>query len=228
MALFDAVDLLARFRREIDEPATSEEQGPADADHTAFLYAYLTEAQLHWMTQLAGVCPDENYTSEQLTTADGGLTYTFSTEPLGGSIEVRRSQSGGLMFPGPEWDQGSDFVMDGAKIRFPGGKAKTFSAGPWARYIKTPGVIDGSNAPVLLPTAARILIVHRACIIWAQRGGLRDPGPYETQENEAWFGKPETGQHGILGMLRNKWFAQGNLALPQAGLTIFDLGGGWR
>jgi hypothetical protein len=227
MALFDSADLLARVKREVDEPAVSEEQGPSDADHTAFWYAYLTEAQLYWMTVLAGTAPDENYTSEQLTTADNGVSYSFSAEPLGGQIEIRSSQTGRILTPGPDWDSGSDFVIDGAKIRFPGGKAMTFSGGPWARYVKTPDVIDGTHPPVLLPTVARILLVHRACILWAQRGGLRDPTPYVTLENEAWFGKPDGSQLGILNVLRNKWFGQGTASLPQSGLTIFDLGGYW-
>jgi hypothetical protein len=224
MALLDAADLLARVKREADEPASSEEQGPTDADHTAFWYALLTEAQLHWTGIIAVTVPDEMYTQEKLTTADAGVSYSFSAEPMGSHYELRRSPTGALMVPGPEWDPSADFVIDGAKIRFPGQKAKTFTNGPWARYVPMPGVIDATHEPTLKPTYARILLVHRACIYWAERGGLRDPGPFRRLEDDAWFGDQDKGQFGLLPQLRQKAFLQGAAAQPGGGLTIFDLG----
>jgi len=226
VALFDTADLLARIKREVDEPAVSEEQGPSDASHDAYWYALMTEAQMHWIGQMAAYAPDEAYIQELLTTADGGLTYTFSKEPMGGSTEIRVSPTGRLMFPGPEWDGSSDYVMDKVGIRFPNQKTKLFSNGPWARYVPMPDIIDVSHQPTLSPTWARILIVHRSCILWARRGGLRDPRPFEDNENEAWFGRPDGTQIGILGQLRQKYFGQGSAAMPQGSVTIFDLGSG--
>lgn len=223
MALFDSADLLARAKRMALRPTSDEETSDTD------WYALLTEAQLYWVTQIALYVPDVMYTLELLTTSDSGVSYQFSTEPLG-NYELRASPTGRLLVPTPEWDMGGDFVMDGINIRFPGSRAKTFSNGPWARYVKTPGIIDGSTQPTMKPTMARILLPARACVLWATRGGLRDPQPFLNEENGLWFGNGQT-HTGILGALKNQAFLQGAAAVPASGgddwWRFIDTGSGY-
>lgn len=207
MPLFDTADLLARCKREARRPAVDREMEDGD------WYAYLTEAQVHWVREIATQVPEQMFVTEKLATADGGVTYTFSLEPMG-DYELRISPTGRLLVPGAEWDMAADFVPNGQTIRFPGQKPKAFSNGPWARYVPTPDVIDLTHEPTLKPTHARILLVHRALILWASRGGLRDPRPFQQLENDAWFGNPATGQFGLQAMLRSQPFLGGSAAIP--------------
>lgn len=207
MALYDTADLLARCQFRSRRPASDESMTPQD------WYNLLTDAQMHWVRQFATHFPEQMYESETLTTADSGVTYTFQSEPLG-HYELRASATGRLLAPGPDWDMAADYVANGQTIRFPGGRAKTFPSGPVARYVKTPNAIDSSNEPTLKPVHTRQLLVARACIEWAERGGMEDPQPYMDWENRLWYGDPATGQMGILGALKNERFLQGTEALP--------------
>lgn len=230
MALFDSADLLTRCKRLTARPAT-DVAPPTDATIDLMWYALLTEAQLHWVRELATHVPSVMYVFEKLTTADAGVTYDFTKEPLG-NYEIRQSPTGNLLLPGPDWDPGADFVPAGQKIRFPGQKARSFANGPWSRYVQTPGVLDAANAPTLLPTHARQLLPPRAAIIWATRGGMRDPGPYQTEENKLWYGDPDRGELGILGSLKTQVFLQGSEAIPQVTVSdwwrYIDDGSGYR
>lgn len=211
MALYDSADLLARAKFRARRPSPDESMSDAN------WYALLTDAQAHWVRQLATHVPEQMYTAEILTTADAGVSYDFASEPLG-EYELRATPNGRLLIPGPDWDPGVDFVPNGKKIRFPGGRAKTFTGGPAARYVKAPGVIDATTEPTLLPMHARILLCARACIEWARRGGLEDPQPYLDWENELWFGNPAMGETGILGALKQQYFLRGAEAVPQGGV----------
>ena len=223
MAQWDKADLLARLKRTLARPGTDEDKGPTDSDADAMLYALLTEGQLYWTNELATHVPDLAglYTIEQLTTADSGLTYSFSVEPLG-HYEIRESRNGRLLVPGAEWDPASDFIPDGKKIRFPGGITKQFASGPFARYVKTPTFIDASTEPTLQPPQARLLVVYHAAGEWAARGGLRDPQPYWDLENRAAFGDPLHGQVGLVGALKQSAFLIGAAGVPSG------MGDWWR
>jgi len=195
-------------------PATDEDKGPTDSTSDDMWYALLTEAQIHWIAEIATHVPDMAglYTLEQLTTSDSGLTYDFTAEPLG-HYELRESKTGRLLVPGPEWDPASDFVPDGQKIRFPGGLTRQFGSGPWARYVKQPGVIAAATQPTLKPTNARLLLVHHAVGLWASRGGLRDPRPFWDLEAKTAFGNPATGEIGIVGALKHQAYLAGAAAV---------------
>jgi hypothetical protein len=212
VALFDSADLLLRLKRLLVRPASEDVPSP-DADANTLYYALLQDAQLLVVLELATHVPDAMYTSAKLTTADSGVSYDFAAEPLG-QYELRQSPTGRVLIPGPEWDMGADFVPNGSKIRFPGQKAKTFGNGPWARYVPTPGLLNGTNAPTLQPTFARILLPPRAAMLWATRGGLRDPKPYEDEFNEEFYGDLVKGKVGVLGALKNQVFLQGSAAVP--------------
>lgn len=215
MALLDSADLLARCKRGAARPAVDEDKGPTDTTADDLWFALLSEAQIHWIAELASHVPDMAglYTIEKLTTADAGVSYDFVAEPLG-HYEIRESKTGRLLVPGPEWDPGADFVPAGQKIRFPGQLPRTFGDGPYARYVKQPGVIASATQPTLLPTNARLLLVHHALGLWASRGGLRDPRPFWDLEAKTAFGNPSTGEVGIIGALKLSAFMAGASAVP--------------
>lgn len=200
------------MKRMLKRPAT-EEVSPPDASVDITYYALLQDAQLLVVMELSAHVPELMYTFEKLTTGDAGVSYDFAKEPLG-QYEIRQSPTGRLLIPGPEWDMGVDFVPAGQKIRFPGQRAKAFGNGPWAHYVQTPGLLDAGNAPTLKPDSARILLVPRACALWAERGGLRDPQSFTNEYDRLWYGDPDKGQVGILGALKNQAFLSGAAAIP--------------
>lgn len=217
MALWDKADLLQRLKDLLRRPLNDE------LDDNVF-YRAMTDAQAHWMRVFAAIAPEENYGNPTLlTTADNGATYTFGTDAdVGGNIypmghvELRASRDGRPLIPGAEWDMMADFVFDGALIRFPGGRTKTFSNGPYARFVKPSGLIDASTEPVLKPPHSRILIVTVAAELIAT-AEKEDPTPYKMLTKRFLFGDPESGDEGIMGYLRTRYNFQGAMALDTSG-----------
>ena len=201
MANYDTADLLARAKRYLNRP--SSDLGMADTDW----YAFFTEGQAKWYEIIASHAPHVLYGApELLTSADSGATYTFGSTPFpGGQIEVRASRSGPLLTIGQEWDSGADFTWEGDKLRVPDGQTRTFSAGPYARYIAAPTTIDASTAPTLKPPAARRLIVYDACANAAVRMGSHDPATFRDLEQRAAWGDPHNpGDVGLIGALKTQ------------------------
>lgn len=212
MAAWDTNDLVTRCKRMAQRPEADEQTTAAT------WHEMLSEGQAYWMIMLATHVPEVNYGSPtKLTTADSGLTYDFPSFPLG-HVELRKSPTGAVMIPGPEWDIGADYVPEGKKIRFPDGKTKTFADGPYARFVAEPGLIDANTAPVLLPETARQLLVARAVALWADRGGLRDPRPFLALEHKLWAGDPNVlGDMGYMGALKHQFLFAGTAAYPASG-----------
>lgn len=211
MAQYDSADLLARAKALAKRPPVDEDVGDAA------WYIFLEEAQTEWMTTLASLCPEPNLTLEQLSTSDGGLTYTFASEPIGGHIVLRSGRNGQVLLPSTDWGSG-DYVIEGQTIRMPNGKARSFSSGIWGWYVKQPGLLSAAVQPVLRPAYARKLLVPRACIKWALSGGLRDPSPYKMAEQRVWAGDPDLmGDTGVLGALRTAYSFSGAQAVDALG-----------
>lgn len=210
MSLWDSADILARCKRALNRPSTDEALSDAD------WYAFATEAQSRVYTLLATHCPEAVYSAPTLmSTSDDGATYTFGTDsglPTSyqnvfamGHVEIRSARAGQLLLPGTDWDEGGEtYVPDGDKIRWPGGRTRTFSDGPYARFVQPPGVIDGSTAPTLEPAFARILIVDDAVTRAAERLKL-DTSSHEARFHRDWME--------ILLALKTQYFGQGQVAL---------------
>ena len=206
MALYDSSDLLARCQRWLNRPAS--DLGMTDAHW----YAFLTEAQSKWYNIIATRAPHVLYGApELLTTADSGATYNFASSPFpGGAIEVRESRAGALLTVGAEFDDSVDFTFEGDKLRVPGGRRRTFSSGPYARYIAAPTVVAAATEPTLKPAAARMLMVYDACTRAAIRLGTHDPQQFREMEKIAAWGDPEVdGDVGLIGALRSQMFGGG-------------------
>lgn len=198
MATWDSADLLARCKRIANRPTV--DAGMADVDW----YAFLAQAQRDWAGILATHYPTANMNAPELmTTSDSGLTYSVATYPLG-RMEIRDSLGGALLVPCADYEDG-DFVPEGQTIRMPGGRARTFAAGPYARYVSMPLEMDGSTQPVLKPAQARQLLVYRALVIYAMRMGI-NPAPYQKLEQDAAWGDPNTpGMVGIVASLKAQY-----------------------
>lgn len=137
------------------------------------------------MELLAFHCPESNYGAPTLlTTADSGTSYTFGTDidnanicPIG-HIELRESKTGAMIPPASEWDTSTlAFIFNSDTIRWPGQKSRTFSDGPYARFVTPSALLNASTAPVLKPLYARELIVFDGAERAAVRVGT-DPTPY--------------------------------------------------
>jgi hypothetical protein len=189
--IWSSTELKRKFLNLIRRPESDEDLLEPDGV-TNTVWDLLSEAQDHWMGILASTFPDSQYGAPVLmTTADGGYTYTFGNDLEGqpifplGHVEIRLSRTGRVLIPSADFGNG-DFVMEGDRIRIPGGRSKTFSSGPYARFVTPPTKISASVEPVLKPRDARSLIVTRAGILWAIRGNLRDPRPWEQLEAVQW------------------------------------------
>jgi hypothetical protein len=188
LSLYDSVDLLARVQRLINRPST-------DAALTSTeIYPFLGEAQQRVVGLIAQECPEAMYGAPtKLATADSGATYTFGADSATGGnispighIELRESPTGAMIPPGSEWDTDTQsYLFESDKIRWPGQKTRTFSDGPYARFITMPGLLDGTNAPTLKPIFARELLVYDACERAAVRLGI-DPTPYGQMFDARW------------------------------------------
>jgi hypothetical protein len=215
MAIYDSADLLARLKAKLKRPATDEDL----LDPAA--YILLQEGQTYWVEQIATHFRSQMLTRELMTTADGGLTYTLSADPLG-NVEIMSGLSGSPLSPSADWGDG-DFVAEGRTIRFPFGRVRTFAAGPYAFYVKAPGLLDAATQPTLQPARARLLIVAHAAIIYCTNGGFRDPTPFKVEEQAIWCGDPAlAGDTGILGSLKRQYFNSGAVA------SVRDDRGWWQ
>jgi hypothetical protein len=182
MALFDSADCLARFQRDSGVPATT--AFPTTAD----IYSWLTQAQAFWKPKLAAIYPYAMLTAPTLmTTADSGVTFQFPSESAPLAVEIYPSLVGERMIVGQFPDTGADYVWEVSQIRMPANQSRNFSDGaPYARWVGSPGTIDANTQPTMLPAFTRQLLVDRALIYWATRGGLRDPAPFEKRERDTW------------------------------------------
>ena len=201
MAYLDSADLLERALSLSKAPAVSEDVGPDQ------WYRWLTEAQDYWTRIIAQhdprlVCGPPT----QLTSADGGYTYTFPTVPIMVE-EITVGKAGTPVRIGADWDPTVELTWEGDDtLRIARNRSRTFTNGLWSRYIAQPGTIDASTEPSL-PVQVRLLLVPRACVLWARSGSYRDPNAYLDEEQRLWSGDPRIlGDTGILGALKKKAF----------------------
>lgn len=183
MALLDSAALLAACKLHARVPSTT--AFPTDAQW----YTFLTEAENEIKLMIASQFPNALLGAPVLmTSSDSGYTYTFGVDagtnaihPLG-AAQIFESLSS---IPRNPMVPGRDFLMEPAKIRWLNNQARTFTAGPYARFVTPTYLIDGSTQPTL-PLFTRMLMVWNACAKYASAGGQQDPTPYLTQEDDLW------------------------------------------
>ena len=124
-----------------------------------------------------------------------------------GSAEVYATLPNGQEMYGSTYAGGDgDFVFSGGNVIVPGSGTRTFSSGPYIRYNRVPIAVSSAGANFSLPAFARQLVVFRALVLWANRGGLRDPSGYEEMYTQAWSGNPNRiGDVGVLGAMTTQY-----------------------
>lgn len=151
-------------------------------------YDFLTEAQPEVYQDVFSVFPEMGFSAPLLlTTADGGLTYTFGLDA--GGVDLIRPMGHTELYPSltaiPDDPLiiGEDFLVEGSLIRTLNHKARTFTAGPYARFTLLPeAAIDAATQPQLMPKHARMLLVWKALASWAARPGSgASPERYEAK-----------------------------------------------
>jgi len=203
--LYDSADLLQRFRDLAGRPAVDEALPDAKA------FRLLTDAHRHWTEQMAAQVPEALFTpAVKLYSADGGYTYLVAAvegaaaeEPL--ALRVRESRGGRLLLPGPDWSDATGYVLEGDRIRFPNHRSRSFTDGPYAQWIVSPGEISAGAQPTLKPVRARVLAVYRALATIAPVIG-KDPNHFYNLETELWTGRPDDPSDvGLLGSLKQMY-----------------------
>ena len=207
MTLYASADLLSDFKFFANR--TANDSALTDAQ----IYRLLTLGQQQVAASVTAVFPRLLMAAPALmTTTDSGLTYQINATdedglavaPFGHAELYATNPNGGELY-GSSYAGGGwgDVVFEGNKVRLAGGQARTFTAGPYIRYVALPGTLDGSTQPTL-PPVLRPLIVYRALVLWANRGGTRDPRPYEEMYQQTWRGSGN-GDWGILGLLHTQY-----------------------
>lgn len=180
----------------------------ADRDLTdAKGYLFLTHAQRALFYRIATHLPElMKGAPEKMTTTDGGLTYQTRSDPIG-HIEIYDNKySEQPLVGGPLWDASADYTVEGVKkIRMQGNRLRVFADGPYARYVKKPGVIDDVSAPSLEPTDARSVLPWMAAALWAQSGNLHDASGYLRMVTTMLTGDPDDpSDPGIIGAYKQQ------------------------
>lgn len=181
MSAWDSADLASKFLTYLGRGTG----GVMSADELwteARVYQWLADAQENVYSDFAPMCPHAFMSAPSLcTTADNGVTYTFAggAYPFG-HAEVYAQESGGReLFASTYGALGSDFVIQGATIRSPGNRPRTYASGPYARFVAMPTPISASQEPSIQPAAARELILFKALINAADvSNGVLDNAPW--------------------------------------------------
>lgn len=185
MALWDSAYLLARCKYLARRPAT--DQAVTDTNW----YELLTLAQPEVAADLFTRVPDLQYSAPVLmTSSDGGYTFGWGNDAGGDPI---RPTGHAEIYPDlrsiPDYPliPGVDFLFEGAKIRIPNNRTRTFSSGPYSRFVARPDTeITALVAPTIQPKQARILLVWKALEFWASRPGSgAKPSYYEGRYKDA-------------------------------------------
>jgi len=188
MAGWDSADLYDRFLLYLGRG----NGGVMDADElwtSARSYRALADAQEVVYSDVAPICPQAFVQAPvQLVTTDGGVTYTYpgSAYPIA-HTEVYAQETGGRQLYATSYGTwGGDFVIEGATIRTPGNRVRTYSSGPYARYAALPSRISSTVEPTLQPEPARELILFRALADAADvSAGMMDNSPWISRYVEA-------------------------------------------
>ena len=166
--------------------------GVMDADELwtdARVYLWLSDAQEQVFADMAPIAPHAFVGAPvQLTTTDGGQTYTFgSTVYPFGHVEVYAQETGGrLLYATTYGNSAGDFVIEGATIRTPGNRTRSYQTGPWARFTQFPARLSSTVQPTLTPPPARELVLWKALEMAAEvSNGSMDPTPWAQKFAEA-------------------------------------------
>ena len=187
----------------------------ADSISPFIKYDFLATAQDYVIQRIASASAKTLFSPpEQLTTADGGLTFTFGTDangyplfPMGRTGIYANLAS----IPGGAWTPGIDYLDEGTTIRMPNNTPYTGTL-YWYGLQAAPRMSD-TVQPILMPPSIRMLIARRAAAMFAESGQIRNPqiADRQTLEFEKEFGEAMTllrkhfKNSGCLGRMLMPW-----------------------
>lgn len=161
---YQSTDLLASFNLLAGRPTTDTVTDPNK-------YIYLAQAQDEVILEIANICGRVLYGAPvQMTTADGGYTYTFGTDANGYPLflldgHIYPYQNA---VPSSPWVPGQDYLDEGITIRSL--NYSPFTIAPWYYGIVTPALMSASVQPVIYPVRARLLVPILAVQRFAEAG----------------------------------------------------------
>lgn len=213
MATWDRADLHTRLIRALARPTTDGEL-PA---LSALGDELLGDAQREVAERLAMEAPESNYSTIALTTADNKLYSTASASVKWiGEIELYRDNTlrGLPMSLGAFWDPRCDFTQESERtVRICCGRVKNYPTLS-ARAFLEPGLLDGSNPPVLKPERLLKAVVFLAAANFCDRGSKRNPATFLRQYERAYnqtVTSMRSNQSTGVGGGRGWWNATGDL-----------------
>lgn len=168
-----SADLLSRFNVLAGRPNTTP---TTDAIPDTTKYQYLADAEQFVFDRIASIAPKTLYSAPQsLTTADGGMTFTYGTDGNGyplfpiGRTRIYPNLSA---IPGGAWIPNIDYLDEGVQIRMPN---QVPYGGSLYWYGVTPiGQMSDTVQPILNPPAARMLIAIDAVKNFAESANVRN------------------------------------------------------
>lgn len=179
---YQSADLLSLFKTWGGVNGTT----PTDAS----IYTRLSQAQDYVYGQIAATDPKVLYGAPTaMTTADGGLTFTFGTDGDGyalfplGDAQIYTTLNAVASYP---LRPGLDYLDEGTSIRMP--NAVPYTGTLYWRGITAPAAITASVQPSLYPAQARILIVVEAVRRYAMEEA-RNPNLMQVMDsrwNDQW------------------------------------------
>lgn len=177
MAVLDVSDALTVLRRITRTQDVTEY--PAAADW----YDFLRDGENRAKHDLGAIVPEVLYNAPTLlTSADGGITYTFGTDagsnaiaPIG-HVRVFPSKA---CHPFAPLVSGVEYVFEGTKIRMVENTPVTWADGPYAQWIAPTLQIDGASNTFTLPVQLRMMAIYDAARRYAESGAVQDASPYE-------------------------------------------------
>lgn len=203
MAQWDSADCLARLRRVLGRDTYASDTELTDA----IAYQYLGDAQREVTQIVAQYIPSVMYGVPVLLTTSDNKVYTCASEWIG-HVEVYDRLGGHRLVEGDYADDGADFTVEGpSSIRITGNRERTFSAGPYARFVAKPTLLNAATEPTLKPTDALQAVVYLAAADFADRDGGRQAQRFRDKAHEILWGA--NGMGGIIPTYRMQ-FAPSN------------------
>lgn len=210
-------DLLQRFAAMAGLPA----QG---APSVAQRFGWLADGESEVINRIAAVKPSILYGAPTaMTTADGGLTFTFGTDGNGYAL-FPMGQAGIYpslnAIPGGAWVPGQDYLDEGTTIRM-------VNATPYTGTLYWYGItpkqqMSASVQPVLYPPPIRMLSVIWATKCFAEAGGIRNERLSDRMEKRFEKSLGET-----MTMLRKHFKSGGGLGRLLGAWGVGEYGPGW-
>lgn len=206
MATYDSADCLAKFRKAIRQPSTSD--FPTDAE----AYEYLGQGQIDIYTRLSTYCPAAIRSAPaQMTTADSGYTYTFGTDADGnnkfpiGQIRIFRTRPDN---PDTEMIPVVEFLLEGNTIRMPDFTPFT-GAAPYYYGVVLPLTLTSGTAPTLIPVQAREMIIDAASVRYALDADDGKVSDYSQKLEQSW--------NRWIGTIQSQYASAGAIAASHPG-----------